>query len=208
LDQATADGRYVNVTGDTISNASLAETGLTVNRTVTSASVNDNDIFSVNYLGARGTWANEKGNLRTSNAQAKGEVALKIIAANGTTEGGTGDMFQILDIAGNIMTRVGVLGRQNFNKGLRLVGDTFQIRDSTEADESTISQALGGPLLINPKTSLSINSKKITALAAGTATTDAVNKSQLDTKWTMWSGTQAAYDAVGTKDPNTLYVVI
>jgi hypothetical protein len=29
-----------------------------------------------------------------------------------------------------------------------------------------------------------------------------------DTKWTRWSGTQAEYDAIVTKDPITLYVVI
>jgi hypothetical protein len=34
------------------------------------------------------------------------------------------------------------------------------------------------------------------------------NKTYVDTKWTMWTGTQAAYDAIGTKDPNTLYAVI
>lgn len=28
------------------------------------------------------------------------------------------------------------------------------------------------------------------------------------TKWTMWTGTQVAYDAIVTKDPNTLYVVV
>lgn len=27
-------------------------------------------------------------------------------------------------------------------------------------------------------------------------------------EWTLWSGTQAQYDAIGTKDPNTIYAVI
>ena len=48
---------------------------------------------------------------------------------------------------------------------------------------------------------------KITGLANGTVAGDAVSKAQLDTKWTMWTGTQAAYDAIGTKDQSTLYVV-
>ena len=26
--------------------------------------------------------------------------------------------------------------------------------------------------------------------------------------WKMWAGNQAAYDAIGTKDNNTLYVVV
>lgn len=27
-------------------------------------------------------------------------------------------------------------------------------------------------------------------------------------KWTKWTGNQAAYDAIVTKDPNTLYVIV
>jgi hypothetical protein len=184
LDQATADGLYVNVAGDTMSdhllvnNADRLKYGLTVNRTVPSTTVSDNEIFRVLYQGLRATWTNEKGNLRTSNEGSKGEVAMKIIAAS-QAEGGSGNMLEILDIAGNVQERVGVLGRHNFNKGLRMVGDTLEIRDSTEADQSVISQALGGPLLINPKTSVSINSKKITSLADGTAATDAATYGQL-----------------------------
>lgn len=36
----------------------------------------------------------------------------------------------------------------------------------------------------------------------------AANKAYADTKWTMWTGTQAAYDAIGTKDPKTLYAIV
>ena len=35
----------------------------------------------------------------------------------------------------------------------------------------------------------------------------AATKQYTDQKWTRWTGNQAAYDAIGTKDPNTLYVV-
>lgn len=190
----------VKKAGDTMSdhllinNADRLKYGLTVNRTVDSTTVNDNEIFRVLYKGSRATWTNEKGNLRTSNEQAKGEVAMKIIGAS-QAEGGSGNMLEVLDIAGNIQMRVGVLGRINALKGMRLTGDTLEVQDSTGADSSTISQALGGPLLLNPKTSVSINAKKITALADGTAATDAatygqvVPKSLVDAKGDLLVGT-------------------
>lgn len=190
LDTGVADAAYVNVTGDTmtdhllINNSDRLKYGLTVNRTVPSTTVNDNEIFRVLYLGNRATWTNEKGNLRTSNEQAKGEVAMKVIGAS-QAEGGSGNMLEVLDIAGNIQVRVGVLGRLNALKGMRLTGDTLEVQDSTGADSSTISQALGGPLLLNPKTSVSINAKKITALADGTAATDAAAYGQITPKALM-----------------------
>ncbi len=185
LDQATADGRYVNITGDTLTgpliatNASQLITPFVINRTATSTSTSDADTFVVNYLAERATWTNEKGNLRTSNKGAKGEVAMKIIGAS-TAEGGTGNMMEVLDIAGNMQTRIGPLGRQNFNKGIRMVGDTIQVRDSTEVDTATISQALGGPLLDRTQDQPVVNSKKITSLADGALASDAVNKGQMD----------------------------
>jgi Collagen triple helix repeat (20 copies) len=199
LTQATADGLYVNVTGDTITNASIVASGLVVNRTVTSTSISDADIISVNYLGTRSTWVNEKGQLRTSNAVAKGESALKIIGAS-TAEGGTGNMMEVLDIAGNIQTRIGPLGRQNYNKGVRLVGDTFQIRDSTEADESTIEQVLGGDLVIVPERNLSVSSKKIVSLATPTASTDAANKAYVDARTPQVTSGTVAPSSPATND--------
>lgn len=42
---------------------------------------------------------------------------------------------------------------------------------------------------------------------APTAANHAARKAEVDTKWTMWSGTQATFDAIGTKDPSTLYAI-
>jgi hypothetical protein len=51
------------------------------------------------------------------------------------------------------------------------------------------------------------NGQRIRNVATPTAAGDAVNRQYSDTKWTMWSGTQTAYNAIGTKDPSTLYVI-
>jgi len=40
------------------------------------------------------------------------------------------------------------------------------------------------------------------------AAMEVATKRYTDTKWTMWTGTQAAYDAIGTKDANCLYVIV
>ena len=40
-----------------------------------------------------------------------------------------------------------------------------------------------------------------------TAPLQAATKQYVDTKWTAWTGTQTDYDALGTYDPGTLYVV-
>lgn len=162
-----------------ITNDSKLVSPLVVNRTQAATSVSDADTFQVNYLAERATWTNEKGNLRTSNKGSPAEVAIKILGVS-AADGGTGDMLQVLDTNGNIQVRVGTQGRFVGNKGMRLVGDTLQVRDATEADESTISQATGGNLTIAPKNHLSVSSKKIQDLATGTAGTDAVNKAQLD----------------------------
>jgi Pectate lyase superfamily protein len=220
LDQATADGRYVNITGDTVTgpmianNASQLVTPVTINRTATSTSTSDADTFVVNYLTERATWTNEKGNLRTSNKGAKGEVAFKIIGA-ATAEGGTGNMLEVLDIAGNVQARIGPLGRMNFNKGIRMVGDTIEVQDSTGADSSTISQPLGGSLTIAPKTSLSLSNKKIVSLADGVAATDAAAFGQVSVKANTISpaltGTPTAPTATAgtntTQIATTAYVV-
>jgi hypothetical protein len=153
--------------GISITNPDRLRHALKIARTQAATTVNDAEIFRVDYMGKRATWTNEKGNLRTSNEESKAEVAMKIIGAS-QAEGGTGNMFEVLDLAGNVQTRIGVLGRQNFYKGLRLVGDTFEIRDSTEVDTSTIAQPLSGDLTITPKKGLTVT-KKITAPASATA---------------------------------------
>lgn len=48
----------------------------------------------------------------------------------------------------------------------------------------------------------------ISATGAVAAPTDLATKQYTDTKWGMWSGTQAEFDALGTKDGTTLYVII
>ena len=47
---------------------------------------------------------------------------------------------------------------------------------------------------------------KISGVATPTATLDGANKSYVDSR--IWSGTQAAYNAIVTKDPWVLYVIV
>lgn len=47
----------------------------------------------------------------------------------------------------------------------------------------------------------------LSAWAAAVSTHAAAVDAGLAGKWTRWVGTQAQYDALPTKDPNTLYVV-
>ena len=188
MDQATADARYVNVTGDTMSagltvpnisttqvlnlnapandndaarkiyvdtqrdsrvaktgdtmsdaliinNADRLKYGLVVNRTAASTAVSDNEIFLVNYLGARATWTNEKGQLRTTNAVAKGEVALKVIGA-ATGEGGTGNMLEVLNIAGSPQMLVNADGAVVINSALRLTSGSPSVGKVLTSDGS------------------------------------------------------------------------
>lgn len=48
---------------------------------------------------------------------------------------------------------------------------------------------------------------RISGVASPVNPDDAATKAYADTKWKAWSGTQAQYDAIVTKDPGTLYVV-
>ena len=189
--------------------------GMQIKRTDPSTSTADPEIFAI-YYGTgtsddeRGSWANETGQWRTSNIPKPTEIPLKVIGSNSALA----DYINVTRQDGTIMWRVGQNGRAVANAGMRLVGDTLQIRNSTEVDESTISQVLGGPLLISPKTSLSINSKKITSLADGTAATDAATYGQVSNRVVNGGGaatlrvlTQAAYNALGTPDANTVYVI-
>lgn len=175
--------QYVKKAGDTMSglltilNPSRLLNGLIVERTEAAQSTSDADIAQIKYGGQRITWVNEKGNLRTSNTGAPAEDALKIIGDSAIS----GNYLQIVDSVGTSIMRVGSLGRVNFSKGLRMVGDTLQIRDSSEVDESTISQPLSGDLTIAPKRNLSVSGKKITSVAEPTTSTDAATKQYVDT---------------------------
>jgi hypothetical protein len=178
-----------------VTNADHLKTPLTINRTDPATATTDNDTFVVNYMGERATWANEKGNLRTSNQGSPAEDALKITGHNSIT----GNYFLVQKYDGTIVMRVGALGRTNFNFGMRLVGDTFEIRDSTEVDTSTISQPLGGALTVAPKTSMSLSGKKITSLADPTSAQDAATKNYVDTR--------APAILVGTTAPSDLTAI-
>lgn len=61
-------------------------------------------------------------------------------------------------------------------------------------------------------TQVSFNSMVLNSIGTPVASSDATTKSYVDNavtqKWTMWTGNQAAYNAIITKDPNTLYVVV
>lgn len=93
--------------GLTITNADKAAAGLTINRSVASTSTADNDIVTVNYLGVRQTWTNEKGQLRTSNTQSTADVALKIIVPNsGGAEG-----LQVLRVDGTVIASIDNTGK-------------------------------------------------------------------------------------------------
>jgi hypothetical protein len=177
----------------TIINSSKDVGGLVVERTATSTTITDADIVDIRYGGKRATWVNEKGNLRTSNDAAPGEVAMKIIARD-QAEGGSGNMLEVLNLAGAVQMRIGVLGRVNFNKGIRTVGSTLEIRNSTEADQTVVEQLTGGDLQLTPANDVNLVGGRI--------------KEDGQTVWRQWVGSQAAYDAIGTKDPNTLYAIV
>jgi hypothetical protein len=187
LSVAESDARYVNVTGDTVtgpltlSNDRLDRKALVVERTVTSTSVDDEEILEVRYNNQRATWTNEKGQLRTSNEASGGaEVALKVIGRD-SAEGGTANLLEVMNVAGTLLMRVGVLGRAVFAKGLRLVGDTIQLRNPAETDESTIAQATtGGNLIITPKVALSLAGRRIVDVGAPTSPADAATKAYVD----------------------------
>lgn len=188
-----ANGNFqINSSGETsVYNQDRLKYGLTVNRTVDSTTTSDAEIFRVLYKGQRSTWVNEKGQLRTTNQYAKGEVAMKIIGAS-QAESGTGNMLEVLDIAGNIQMRIGVLGRVNMLKGMRLTGDTIEIQDATAADTSTISQATGGDLLVVPKNFMNISKKVIiqqAAWATPALTLGAIDLRSVGTNVSMGSGT-------------------
>jgi hypothetical protein len=51
------------------------------------------------------------------------------------------------------------------------------------------------------------NGKVLTSDASGNATWQ-TSPLHTGVYWGLWTGNQAAYDAIGTKDPNTLYVVV
>lgn len=178
LTQATADGLYVNVSGDTMTgpmimtNASRLATPLTINRTDAATATTDNDTLVVNYLGERATWTNEKGNLRTSNIGSPAEDALKIIGASSIS----GNHLAIVADGGTSLVRVGSSGTLIAEAGFRLTSGTLASGRVMVSDGSG-----NGTWQVHP--------------AAGTY-------------WNKWTGNQAAYDALGTYDSNTLYVIV
>ena len=72
-------------------------------------------------------------------------------------------------------------------------GQTVSIYGTANLLKCDQAMQLGGPL--------TLPADPTTALQAAT-------KQYADLKWTRWTGTQAAYNAIVTKDPNTLYVVV
>ena len=61
------------------------------------------------------------------------------------------------------------------------------------------------------KADISQNASDITALTTRVTNAEGQvinNEVEITTKWGMWSGNQAAYDALGTYDNDTLYVVV
>jgi hypothetical protein len=80
-------------------------------------------------------------------------------------------------------------------------GNTVFSSGSIASSVPTSISVSSGAITLNPATSVDVSSKKITNLAVGTASTDAVNKSQLDLKQDeLPAGTNGqvlAYDAGG-----------
>ena len=66
--------------------------------------------------------------------------------------------------------------------------------------------ASGGDITVN--NALNANGNTIYGVPAPVSGDQVVNKDYVDTKWKMWTGSQAEYDAIPTKDPNTLYVIV
>lgn len=67
----------------------------------------------------------------------------------------------------------------------------------------------GGWIQVSSGTNVDFYSNRIKGVGTPTATTDAANKTYVDSNfWKKWSGTQAAYDAIPVKDPDTLYVIV
>lgn len=128
MDQATADARYVNVSGDTVDgtlvviNDDHTQDGMLIRRTDPALSTADPDIFVIfNGPGMtdneRGSWANEKGQWRTSNVTAPAEDALKVIGSNAAQ----GNVAAFIKQDGTIFVRVGANGTLIAEVGLRLV---------------------------------------------------------------------------------------
>jgi len=72
---------------------------------------------------------------------------------------------------------------------------------------------IDGTLTVDAITAITMHSNsgldaqgKITNMAAPTVGLDGANKTYVDSR--IWSGTQAQYDAIVTKDPTVLYVVV
>ena len=83
------------------------------------------------------------------------------------------------------------------------------IKTALDVQTSTLTgnpAAAGGDITLN--NSLNANGKTIHGLPEPNGPDQAVTKAYADTKWKMWTGTQAAYDAIATKDNNTLYVIV
>lgn len=66
--------------------------------------------------------------------------------------------------------------------------------------------ASGGDISLN--NSINANGNTIYGLPTPVNADQVSTKAYADTKWKMWTGTQAAYDAISTKDPSTLYVIV
>jgi hypothetical protein len=124
--QVDAEGRVLSTALDVselgVINDDHTKFGVQIRRTDPALSTSDPEIFAI-YNGPsttddeRASWANEKGQWRTSNIPAPGEDALKIIGATGAT----GNMIVATKQDGTIVFRVGPNGTTIAELGLRLV---------------------------------------------------------------------------------------
>lgn len=164
-----------------VTNSSKDRFGMVVNRTEAATATDDPDIFQIQYLSTRRTWVNEKGMLRVggNGTDVRDEDTLKII----TDDNPGANAISIVREDGTPVYRVGALGRVNYYFGQRIVGDTIQIRDATEADESTIEQETGGDLVISPERDVVVP-------------TSHGNLPLMP----VWTGTQAQLDAITPQD--------
>lgn len=157
------------------------------------------------------------GFLKTTGGEMTGAITLPS-GVNGLTIKGTG--YNLLGGSGGVAFRNGTTNIVN-HSGAEIVN---YVPMTTPATGVGVRFGSGGPNLSKSPTGAIASSAQITVAAAPVAPTELANKAYVDSVaggggvtnpvagstsgLTLWTGSQSAYDAVATKDPKTVYMVV
>jgi hypothetical protein len=126
---------------------------------------------------------------------------------NGLTVKGTS--YNMLGGSGGVAYRNGTSNIINFTGGEVVA----YVPITTAGTGVGVRFGSGGPSLSKSGTSIA-SSAPITVAAAPVNATEVANKAYVDSKvvpaseYKLWVGSQVAYDAIATKDPNTIYNIV